>query len=357
MDMAKQEKKRVVFLDILRVIAIIMVLFNHRYTYWGPEQNMTSMSPKLFLALALSCLCKCGPPLFFMVSGTLLLGREESFSRILKHRVMRIIIVMLICSVYLSRNSLSMKTILQNFLSGENWYFYAYIGYLLMLPFLRKIAVNASVKDMYLYLTMVTVFYTLSGILTVYPVQQAFTGSVEMLYTSGWASSCWAVIFPLAGFFLNRMAIAKSEKTTEDPLMWVLLFGSAVMVILNVLSVAKNVETGGGNLSEQLRQRAIFLPSCALYYFFCRENYLGGVSFSNQKRNKWISLLSSASFGVFIIEVTFDLSGKLNDILNHAIGDSIGLYWTACLSVLIEFVVYTVTILLLKRIKGIRKIL
>lgn len=29
--------KRKVYIDIIRIIAIIMVLWNHRYTYWGGE--------------------------------------------------------------------------------------------------------------------------------------------------------------------------------------------------------------------------------------------------------------------------------------------------------------------------------
>ncbi|MEE0956030.1 MAG: acyltransferase family protein [Eubacterium sp.] len=342
-------------MDILRVIAIIMVLFNHRYTYWGPEQNIAPGSLKIFLALGLSCICKCGPPLFFMVSGTLLLGREESFGRVLRHRVLRIIIVMLICSVYLSRYSLNARTILQNFLSEENWYFYSYIGYLLMLPFLRKIALHASEKDMYLYLILVTAFYTFSGIFTVFSIKQAFTGTVEMLYTSGWASSCWAVIFSISGFFLNSLAKKNADSITKDPLMWLLFLGSVVMVILNILLVVNSAAAGNGDFAEQLRQRAIYLPSCALYYFFSRKDYQG--CFSRQRLNRFVTELSSASFGVFIIEVTLDTSGKLNDFLNRFMGEAIGLYWTACVSIVIEFVGYTAVILILKKISVVRKLL
>lgn len=83
-------------LDFVKIIAIIMVLYNHLYCYsFIFSYNVKEIGIIHYLLLIPSLLCKCGPPLFFMVSGVVLLGKNETYKKILSHRVSRILIVMI----------------------------------------------------------------------------------------------------------------------------------------------------------------------------------------------------------------------------------------------------------------------
>lgn len=71
-------KSRLLYLDILKILAIIMVLYNHRSTY-SIAANYIGYGLKPIIIQILATLCRCGVPLFFMASGALLLRKEESF--------------------------------------------------------------------------------------------------------------------------------------------------------------------------------------------------------------------------------------------------------------------------------------
>ena len=97
-----EEKKpavRKVYLDVLRILAILGVLFNHRVAYYTID-TLQPVTVNYIVKILLSVFAKCGPPLFFMISGYLLLGKNEPLKKIFTHRILRIVIVMVICAVY-----------------------------------------------------------------------------------------------------------------------------------------------------------------------------------------------------------------------------------------------------------------
>lgn len=127
--------ERNISFDLIRILAIFLVMYNHRETYIF-YHHVPHMGLRYILSMCGAAFCKCGPPLFFMVSGALILHKKESFRRIFQHRILRILIVMVILSILIVTLIPDSDSFLKTFFSGLNWYLYAYIGYLLMLPFL-----------------------------------------------------------------------------------------------------------------------------------------------------------------------------------------------------------------------------
>ena len=73
-------KKRI-SLEIIRIIAICMVIFNHTGEN-GFEMFRTAYgTPLWYLVILLDIVSKAGVPLFFMISGVLLLDKEETIKR------------------------------------------------------------------------------------------------------------------------------------------------------------------------------------------------------------------------------------------------------------------------------------
>ena len=133
----KINEKRALFLDMVKVVAIFMVLYNHRYPY-QIANTMTDVTVKGILIQSLATICRCGVPLFFMASGVVLLDKKETFLQLFKHRILRILIVMVICTIIRAWGDFSLGNLLTVFFSRLNWYLYAYLDYLLMLPLIKR---------------------------------------------------------------------------------------------------------------------------------------------------------------------------------------------------------------------------
>ena len=71
-------KKREVWLDVLRSIAVFLVIVNH--TNSVVFQSVTPANGTWWLSIAWYALCKIAVPLFVMISGAVLLGREDTMT-------------------------------------------------------------------------------------------------------------------------------------------------------------------------------------------------------------------------------------------------------------------------------------
>lgn len=165
--------KRLLHIDVLKIIAIYMVLFNHtgsygfvlftieQYSFWYPFYLFNA----IFIKIAV--------PLFFMTSGALLLGKEESYVDILRKRFLKYFLLLIVGSVVeylyaclrMNHESISVayffKTLYTSKHATAYWYFYAYLAYLLTLPFLRKLAKSLESKD---YLWMILLYFVMRAL-------------------------------------------------------------------------------------------------------------------------------------------------------------------------------------------------
>ena len=96
-----QNKKPIRFLhmDILRVIAIFLVVFNHTGNRGYTLFNYMSSSFLYFSYMAFSVFCKIAVPVFFMISGALLLPKEDSFKQLFSKRILRMALVLVFISI------------------------------------------------------------------------------------------------------------------------------------------------------------------------------------------------------------------------------------------------------------------
>jgi surface polysaccharide O-acyltransferase-like enzyme len=362
--------------DILRIIAILFVLFCHKYSYSAPEL-IDGIDFWYVLTLALSILYKSGPPLFLMISGALLLGKTESFQKILTHRILRFLILMAGCTVVVciihSRNNFPFR-VDRVFFGELNWYLYAYLAFLLMLPFLRLIAQNADEGQQKLYLILTFVFYSISGLFLFLGVDAKLLDNMP-LFNTVYASNCWQLTFPLAGYF-----IANVIKNGDPAKIRKLKIAAGIAALLNlfqgeILFSLDRFTKDGLNL-EMMRQHACFGPAC-LIFILCllwaekaaeraaeeaeeeTEEAADGERSSDENGfGAWfLAELSAATLGVFLIETHTNFSGLLSlKIVEWPIVADLP-YTRSILAVAIEFTAYSLFVILLRRIPGVKKIL
>lgn len=152
------KNKQKIYLDLLKIIAIFLVIFNHLPGYIL-YQHSTGLF-KTWGYMFITMLTRINVPLFIMISGSLLLSKEVSISSLFKKRVFRIGTVILIfntISYFLQKEP--PHSLLDWFIrmvscgiEGSYWFLYEYLGMLIMLPFFKPIANNFKRNEFWYFL-------------------------------------------------------------------------------------------------------------------------------------------------------------------------------------------------------------
>ena len=164
-----KEKKRNVYLETMRIIASLAVVFMHTggdgytlFAQYSPDRI------KYWIYLFLAVFAKFPIPIFFAISGMLLLPKEESIKEIWKKRISKTFMVLLLFSFisYMwdaieEKVHFSLTEFVRSLYSSQwnyaYWYLYAYLGFLICLPFLRALARKLEKKDYFYLIGIVSV--------------------------------------------------------------------------------------------------------------------------------------------------------------------------------------------------------
>ncbi|MCR4772076.1 MAG: acyltransferase family protein [Oscillospiraceae bacterium] len=209
-------------IEVMRVAACFFVIFNHTgdngyflFSIFPPE------SVQYWLYGFVSVFCKFSVPLFFAISGALLLPKEEGFKKVYSKRVLRMAIILVVISVfyYCFNNGFNftamtcgafLSELYGSTLDYHLWYLYAFISFLIALPLLRPMAINFK-NVHFLYMAACSLFF--SGVLPVaeyflWKGNRTLNGNLRM----EWITSS-VVIYPLIGYYIeNRMDVRRARK-------------------------------------------------------------------------------------------------------------------------------------------------
>lgn len=153
-----RSKNKTVYYELCRIMAIFCIMYQHTGGR-GAEAWMYTESAWVYrMSLIGRIVSSIGVPLFWMVSGALLLPKKESWKHVYGKRLSRIAGALLLFSViryfYLcmieNRNALA-EDFFRRFYTQEiflpYWFLYEYLGVMLVLPFLRKMIQNLTYQE------------------------------------------------------------------------------------------------------------------------------------------------------------------------------------------------------------------
>ena len=138
--MMEKNQKRIFYFDELRVFAILSVILCHVGQYF-PTTIDFSTSPTVLSYISLG---RMGVPLFFMLSGALLINRQYTLGSFFKKRLPRIIvpaifwliIERIIAFSYLGFNFNLLINVITN--ANTSWFVYALLGIYIIMPLLNS---------------------------------------------------------------------------------------------------------------------------------------------------------------------------------------------------------------------------
>lgn len=197
------DKQRTVYLDVIRVIACMMVIIMH-----SPIPGINAESHGAFLVLISYLTVSC-VPLFFMVSGALLLPCKKEITAIdyFKKRIGKvagptIAFSLLYIVIHNSRNwfvsILSIPFSAQG--HGILWFMYTLIGLYLLVPIISPWIRQASKRELEIYILfwMITQCYPYLSLFL--GINSSNTGI--LYYFTGYAG------YFLSGYYLNHYSVS-----------------------------------------------------------------------------------------------------------------------------------------------------
>lgn len=294
------KEKRLDF-EIMRVIAIFLVVFNHTEhrgfsLYLVPGGSGVNNAASLFLAIV----CKIAVPLFLMVSGGLLLQREEPISVVMKKRVLRMAVTTVLFSGILYFFWIRwgyaqepgvfdfIRRVWSEGISEPYWYLYGYTALMLLLPLLRPL-VRGLGDSGFVYLGILHILMGISvpvgyllGLGTVNP--DFYLPLIEQ-----------NLFYFIMGYYLCHRF--HWERMTGKKLLAVTLAGAlavGIMFAMTWLDIARN-----GESTQFFMNCLLCFPVFAVYALVHQliEKHPVG-----EKTGKLISTLGGCVFGTYLIE-------------------------------------------------------
>lgn len=224
------EKKDKIYIEVVRFLAIMMVLYVHTsvngllYFYQGKENRSSQLAFFIYPVIT-GCV-----RLFFMISGALLLKKRESVGTVFRKRFSRFLVVTAVAVlIYYIRDgeNLSVRGYFNSLYKGgsltQHWFLYSYLAFLLILPFLQRMVQAISEDSIYWYLWGLGIVFQL-----VLPAFESLSGFDQIGLSIPVLEQI--IFYPLLGYFIDSRVIPKYKDKRYLPV----LIGIVLLITLTV---------------------------------------------------------------------------------------------------------------------------
>lgn len=289
--------------DIIRIIAVFLVIFTHTgklgskiYAYQG------IINPDTIGYIGFDILRTVNVPLFFMVSGALLLDKSESLKQVFTKRVSKYSLTLfLTAALYyfvVHKHPLSeIGFLLRGLYRNDNgivefhlWFLYSYIGYLLLLPFLRKIAKQMTMQDFKYIVIMGFVFKGIERILNggvgLGPFAVPFVFGYDMIF------------YPILGYCMSHL-LSDEQYTIKYMILGIL--GSVICVVITAQMMIFDFHQNGA-WSERYIDMLTMVPAGTIFYIIKLMEQRVKL---NSNWCRFVSLCGSNAFGIYLFSEMF----------------------------------------------------
>jgi len=295
--MGKVGQKKI-HLDILRVLAIFGVLFTHSDKFGIYHFLETDHPINFWFGLGCATLTQFCVPMFFMISGALLLKRDESLSYVYKYRVLRIFLVIAILAIItLLENHFSypeecnmflwwVQIMFEGVLPPQYWFLYEYLCFLLILPFLQRMAKAIPEKSWYIYIYFM--FFFFSCICPIISRELEWKAvNVDLKIFAG------CIFYSFMGYFIENVSEDMFHKGKNVLILFAL---TAIMFAENLRRNCENL-----SVSSVASNSGVYAPFYAIFLFVLVK-YLCYKFTLPRTVQKVFAFASAGVFGTYLME-------------------------------------------------------
>lgn len=300
-------KKKRLDIECMRILAAFFVIFNHTEGFYLYAYHDVH-SIQYWFYLFISIFCKFSVPLFFMISGALMLNRaSEPLKKLWSHRILHMCCVLIVWSffyymilVYKGNEIFNIRHFLTQLYdinwNGSYWYLYAYIPLLVSLPLLQNIAQNLSNKN-FIYLFVVYAIYNMC----LPSIQYLLWNGRHDL--NGNAVLHWIsyniFIFPLAGYFFEHR-VKEFWNKRKVLFLWGINIGVILLSCYLTYFKAKTSQGDDIMYSQTFHNTFVLVNGIAL---FVTLQYINSHTNLFLKMEKVICSLGQCAFGIYLLHI------------------------------------------------------
>jgi len=309
MQKTLKSNSRILYADILRIITMFVVVLFHVCTdrWYGCFDNPSEWYVLNFFVAGLRwCV-----PMFFMLSGMNFLDPERnmSYKKLFTKSIPHILCALIFWSILYkslavaTNHFLGLKTITSDsiiavfttFIFQESWFhlwfLYPLLGMYVLTPAIRIFTKNASKKDFVYLLGLYFIFaWFLPTIFTYTGWRIAFKVQDLAVYTG----------YFIAGYFLAKYDLTKIQTRT------LYIVGALLWVLTIVVHITMSVINRGSMFPNFFFYGSFNIGITAFFIFVLVKNTVNNSKIRERfQDNKFITLLSGCSFGIYLTHAIF----------------------------------------------------
>ena len=293
----KNNKERVVYLDILKIISMLAVVFVHI-----SAQNYYLVEPQSFewkVFNIYDSFARFSVPVFVMISGCLFLDnkKELTMKKLYFHNILRIITAYIFWAILYAIEPLifgqeiSLKDTLVRIIEGSYhmWFMFMIVGLYIVTPILRKIVEDKKVTEYFLITALIftIIIPEILGLLHITKLSQTYS-KLNITITLGY--SCYFIL----GYYLSKKELKKKNEIL------IYLLGILGFIATAVISQIITNKTGKAYGHYSYFYTGVMLEAIAV--FILVKNIASKIKL-NEKMKNIIYNISRNSFGVYLSHI------------------------------------------------------
>lgn len=304
MSLATHSRTRYAYLDFLRILAAFLVIVNHTNFY--VFKKLTPADPIWWVSIVWYYLSKIAVPLYVMISGACLLPRKDSYPRALG-RMFRVLLVLVIFSfgyyqwyLWLSNWTwqgalnipLFLQTIWKNRLVDSFWYLYFYLGLMVALPILQRMASAMGKRDMEYFMGVSFLVFA------IWPLVEHYVPAVAMPQY---------LDIPLFGVFLGLFVAGHYLHTYAGQAnrllaLFIILLSLAASTWLTRIEYSAVGAGGQYWFMDERSQPSIFMILCAMGMFTLVMRSFKTNAVEREASGKRWAMIGGCAFGIYLVQ-------------------------------------------------------
>jgi surface polysaccharide O-acyltransferase-like enzyme len=290
------DKQRLSWVDLIRVVAIIGVLLIHSasrpWNIWGKIPVEWWQISNIYTSMVVVSV-----PLFFMLSGALLLGKVEPYSIYFPKRVQKLVIPWLVWSIiflfwqdYYADKHLTVLSAAKMFINGNAyfhlWFIYWLMGIYLIMPLIRLLVAGSTRNDLIYF---VGLWFVIGGVLPfVLDISNIKIGIIALPQATGYLG------YTLLGYLLRDFI------TSRKGVVITFLIYTSTTAIVAVGTYLVTLQAGKLDQSMSRYLTPVVMIQSVSAFIILRTI---GERLSNAplRARNLLRIISDASFGMYLI--------------------------------------------------------